>query len=111
MLSRPLVTTLPVSCDFTSTLLKMALMTWLYGRAGYLPRGMPLGGLIEIHGEGGRGKDWTNGCVALVNEEMDDLFSKVDVGTPVTIVGADGNGGTFTKLVSIHRAAPGAKVD
>jgi lipoprotein-anchoring transpeptidase ErfK/SrfK len=79
-------------------------------RAGSVPRWIPLGGLIEIHGEGGRGKDWTNGCVALVNEDMDDLFSKVEVGTPVTIVGGDGNG-TFTKLVSMHRAAPGAKVD
>lgn len=45
------------------------------------------GSLIEIHGEGGRGGDWTEGCVALVNRDIDDLFDRVSVGTPVTIVG------------------------
>ena len=47
-----------------------------------------IGGLIEIHGEGGRGKNWTDGCVALRNEEMDELFETLDVGSPVVIVGA-----------------------
>jgi len=46
-----------------------------------------LGGLIEIHGDGGKDKNWTEGCVALDNHDMDDLYSRVDVGTPVTIVG------------------------
>jgi L,D-peptidoglycan transpeptidase YkuD (ErfK/YbiS/YcfS/YnhG family) len=46
------------------------------------------GTLIEIHGEGGKGSDWTNGCVALHNDDMDLLFELVDVGTPITIVGA-----------------------
>jgi hypothetical protein len=46
-----------------------------------------IGGLIEIHGEGGQGGDWTEGCVALSNEEMDKLVKRVKVGTPVTIVG------------------------
>lgn len=45
------------------------------------------GSLIEIHGEGGRGGDWTEGCVALGNRDIDDLFDRVSVGTPVTIVG------------------------
>ncbi|MBI4178907.1 L,D-transpeptidase [bacterium] len=45
------------------------------------------GGAIEIHGEGGQDKNWTEGCVALRNSDMDDLFRRVDVGTPVTIVG------------------------
>jgi lipoprotein-anchoring transpeptidase ErfK/SrfK len=31
--------------------------------------------------------DWTNGCVALPNAQMDRLFAGVQVGTPVTIVG------------------------
>jgi lipoprotein-anchoring transpeptidase ErfK/SrfK len=58
-------------------------------RSGELPASARVGGLIEIHGSGGRGNDWTNGCVALTNPEMDDLFRRVDVGTPVTIVGSD----------------------
>jgi len=46
------------------------------------------GGLIEIHGEGGKGTNWTDGCVALRNADMDRLFGLVRAGTPVTIVGA-----------------------
>lgn len=46
-----------------------------------------VGGLIEIHGEGGQGGDWTEGCVALSNEQMDRVVRRVRVGTPVTIVG------------------------
>lgn len=46
------------------------------------------GGLIEIHGEGGKGTNWTDGCVALRNVDMDRLFELVRAGTPVTIVGA-----------------------
>jgi hypothetical protein len=45
-----------------------------------------IGGLIEIHGEGGRNEDWTDGCVALTNKEMDHIMQYVTVGTPVTIV-------------------------
>ena len=54
---------------------------------GIVPRGADPGGLIEIHGEGGRDKDWTKGCVALTNQEMDDLSTLVKIGTPVAIVG------------------------
>ena len=68
-------------------------------RQGTIPRGATPGGLIEIHGEGGVGKDWTKGCVALSNPNMDNLFARVAVGTPVTIVGSDGRGGVFTKMV------------
>ncbi|HUK14135.1 MAG TPA: L,D-transpeptidase [Thermoanaerobaculaceae bacterium] len=46
-----------------------------------------IGGLIEIHGDGGEGRDWTDGCVALTNADMERLFARVGVGTPVTIVG------------------------
>jgi len=45
-----------------------------------------IGGLIEIHGEGGRNEDWTDGCIALTNSEMDHIMQYVTVGTPVTIV-------------------------
>ncbi|MBZ5639387.1 MAG: L,D-transpeptidase [Acidobacteriia bacterium] len=73
-------------------------------RGGQLPRWARMGGLIEIHGDGGRGKDWTKGCLALANPDIDDLFKRVGVGTPVTIVGGDGNGGAYTELVRRHRA-------
>ena len=57
-------------------------------RTGTLPTDARIGGLIEIHGEGGRGADWTRGCIALTNADMDRLFAAVPAGAPVTIVGA-----------------------
>ena len=60
----------------------------LYRKAkklGRVPGGRGIGGLIEVHG-GGTGVDWTDGCIALENEDMDKLFSRVNVGTPVVIV-------------------------
>lgn len=80
-------------------------------RAGRIARVATLGNLIEIHGDGGRGRDWTRGCVALANGDIEDLFDRVLVGTPVTIVGGDGNGGTYTKLVGMHRAAADTGLD
>jgi L,D-peptidoglycan transpeptidase YkuD (ErfK/YbiS/YcfS/YnhG family) len=65
---------------------------------GTLPRGTRPGSLIEIHGEGGRGKDWTDGCVAVTNAEMDWLFARVAVGTPVTIVGSLSGQGAFSDV-------------
>jgi L,D-peptidoglycan transpeptidase YkuD (ErfK/YbiS/YcfS/YnhG family) len=53
---------------------------------GVISRWANIGGLIEIHGDGGRNKDWTDGCVALTNDDMDRLMRHVGVGTPVTIV-------------------------
>jgi L,D-peptidoglycan transpeptidase YkuD (ErfK/YbiS/YcfS/YnhG family) len=55
---------------------------------GNIPRGRGPGSLIEIHGAGGRNMDWTEGCIALRNSDMDELFRRVAVGTPITIVGA-----------------------
>jgi len=43
-----------------------------------------LGGEIFIHGAGST-KDWTWGCVALENEDIQELFNAVPKGTPVTI--------------------------
>lgn len=58
------------------------------GRAtGQVPVRAGIGNLIEIHGDGGQGRDWTNGCVALTNKDMDLVFARSRVGTPVTIVG------------------------
>jgi hypothetical protein len=69
-------------------------------RRGEIPRGSAIGGLIEIHGDGGRGQNWTDGCVALANSDMDDLFRRVGVGTRVTIVGGDGSDGAFSSLLA-----------
>jgi hypothetical protein len=76
--------------------------------AGRIARSAGPGGLIEIHGEGGRGDDWTKGCVAVSNREMDDLFGRVGVGTPVTIVGSDGDGGLFVHLMRQHESVMSA---
>jgi hypothetical protein len=45
-----------------------------------------IGNLIEIHGHGGRDEDWTEGCVALANRDIDHLMKYAGTGTPVTIV-------------------------
>jgi L,D-peptidoglycan transpeptidase YkuD (ErfK/YbiS/YcfS/YnhG family) len=55
---------------------------------GIIPKNSRIGGDIEIHGMGGKGTDWTDGCVALTNQDMDKLFSMVAVGTPVIILGS-----------------------
>jgi murein L,D-transpeptidase YafK len=55
---------------------------------GTLPASAKIGGLIEIHGNGGKGIDWTEGCIALTDKEMDLVFKIVKVGTPVTIIGS-----------------------
>ena len=55
---------------------------------GSIPSYSRIGGGIEIHGGGGRGVDWTEGCIALTDKEIDLVFKLVDVGTPVTIVGS-----------------------
>ncbi|MBE0661452.1 MAG: L,D-transpeptidase [Bacteroidales bacterium] len=59
--------------------------------SGKLPRNTHIGGLIEIHGHGGKGADWTEGCVALTDSDMDKLYRLVSVGTPVTIIGSIAN--------------------
>jgi lipoprotein-anchoring transpeptidase ErfK/SrfK len=55
---------------------------------GLIPKTAHIGNLIEIHGDGGIGIDWTEGCVALTNSDMDKLFSVSEVNTPVYIVGS-----------------------
>jgi len=55
---------------------------------GSISRNAHIGGMIEIHGGGGRGIDWTEGCVALENRDMDNLYALCSVGTPVAIVGS-----------------------
>jgi len=55
------------------------------------PRGGPgIGGAIQIHG-GGCGSDWTYGCMALRDEDIDELFEHPEIGknTKVVIVGSE----------------------
>lgn len=50
------------------------------------PMGTPLGGMIEIHGHGtGLSSNWTQGCVAVLDEDMDFMWTYVREGTPVVI--------------------------
>lgn len=58
------------------------------------PQDTELGGFIGIHGLGVTDEkkltihqelNWTEGCIALTNEEVNDLRNFIDVGTPVII--------------------------
>lgn len=50
------------------------------------PMDTALGGWIEIHGDGtGDATTWTQGCVAVRNRDMNELWTQVRVGTPVLI--------------------------
>ena len=59
---------------------------------GIIPKYANIGGLIEIHGTGSgekgndTGSNWTLGCIALSNKDMDTLYESVHVGTPIVIV-------------------------
>lgn len=57
-------------------------------RKGLISRSAGIGNLIEIHGHGGQGFNWTSGCVGLRDRDIDDLYRQVGVGTRVTIVGS-----------------------
>jgi hypothetical protein len=52
------------------------------------PASTPLGGRVGIHGFGNRPLvplDWTEGCIAVSNDDIDYLYSIVSIGTPVVI--------------------------
>jgi len=49
------------------------------------PQTTKLGGEIYIHG-GGTDGDWTQGCVALADDDIKKLFDSIPVGTPVRIL-------------------------
>lgn len=55
---------------------------------GIIDSNAMIGGMIEIHGHGGKGSDWTNGCVALSNRDMDSLYPLIPAGTKVLIIGS-----------------------
>ena len=47
------------------------------------------GGDIMIHGQAGknrgRGRDWTAGCIAVTDDEIEEIFAMVPNGTPIFI--------------------------
>lgn len=49
------------------------------------PWNTALGGEIFIHG-GGASSDWTAGCIALINEQIKELFDSIPLGTQVVII-------------------------
>ncbi|MFA9441172.1 murein L,D-transpeptidase family protein [Uliginosibacterium sp. sgz301328] len=49
------------------------------------PQNTALGGDIFLHG-GGNSRDWTLGCIALDNADIEELYKTVKLGTPVDIV-------------------------
>lgn len=64
-------------------------------RASARVRGVDPGGLIMIHGlapeirdlgPDHRLWDWTKGCIAVTNREMDEIWAFVDMGTPIEIL-------------------------
>jgi lipoprotein-anchoring transpeptidase ErfK/SrfK len=61
-------------------------------RRGEVPANATPGGGVGIHGVWphedfviDRFKNWTNGCISLKNTDVEDLYSYIPVGTPVTI--------------------------
>ncbi len=71
-------------------------------RDGIIDPGARIGGNIEIHGGGGSGADWTDGCISLSDSEMRDLYRYAYQGMPVTIVG------TCRMLISSRSGLTGA---
>ncbi len=57
-------------------------------KKGKIRKDAQIGNMIEIHGHGGIGSDWTDGCIALKDTDMDKLFSSCSIGTKVTIIGS-----------------------
>lgn len=63
-------------------------------RADAARRGVSPGGLIMIHGtpgylgmlqSTGAIRDWTSGCIAVSNEEIEEIYKNVRIGTPIVI--------------------------
>ncbi|HQK37640.1 MAG TPA: L,D-transpeptidase [Bacteroidales bacterium] len=57
-------------------------------KEGSIPWNVSIGGLIEIHGGGGKQIDWTDGCIALEDSDMLKVYNLAGQGTPVVIVGS-----------------------
>jgi len=67
---------------------------WIADKTGQAPPwDTPLGAFVGIHGTGAGGRtaklrlasDWTNGCIALSDRDIDELYETIPVGTVVEI--------------------------
>ena len=67
---------------------------------GLVTRGAGLGGLIELHGGVADEAERTLGCIGLANPDMDAVFDRVTVGTPVAIVGAVSRDNRLARLLA-----------
>ncbi len=56
-----------------------------HARGGCPEWGTALGGGVGIHG-GGRGEDWTAGCIALTDRDVEELFAVLRIGDEVEIL-------------------------
>lgn len=68
------------------------------------PSGRPIGGEIQIHG-GGIEDNWTWGCIAMRNADIDELFAHPEIGKQ-TIVWIVGSELTYEDLECDERAEP-----
>jgi murein L,D-transpeptidase YafK len=79
-------------------------------KRGLLPEAANIGGSIEIHGGGDEGM--TYGCIGLDNRQMEELYNIVEVGTPITIVGAVDNPNSLSSIAAaIHRGRTQKETD
>ena len=56
---------------------------------GAISKKTKIGDLIQIHGQGGKGVNWTEGCIALEDKDMDKLCNLVNENTQVIIIGTE----------------------
>lgn len=81
-------------------------------RAGALPRdedGPPdIGGAVQIHG-GGIGNNWTWGCMAMRNDDIDELFAQrgLAAGTALYIAGSEVDAESLRKSMPARAALAG----
>ncbi len=60
--------------------------------SGLIENEVNIGGLIEIHGKGSGykgnqwGNNWTEGCIAASNTDMDEIYKYASLNTPIIIV-------------------------
>jgi murein L,D-transpeptidase YafK len=54
--------------------------------AGVMIHGLPKPNGAGWVGEAHRERDWTRGCIAVTDEEMDEIWNLVDDGTPIEIL-------------------------
>ncbi len=77
---------------------------------GRVPSGKGIGGEIQVHGQlrdWALERNWTWGCIALRNEDIEELFDRpgIGVGTPVFIVGVEVSREDLSVMIQDRTAA------